>query len=82
MTEAPKIKRRQDHTPGSVQPIAVFQALHELPRRTVNIDEAQAWTICFKRGSFVVQGIGNYDVIADGLYVERYAVIWQTFVHE
>lgn len=44
VTESSEIGRSHCHTPGSVQPIAVFEM-----ERTINVHEAKAWAVSFSR---------------------------------
>src|SRR5258708_27905082 len=49
---------------------------------TINVHETQARTVCFKRRTFLVDRIGDDNVVTDGLHVEGHIGTLQALVHE
>src|SRR5712664_273949 len=82
MAEASEVKRSQSHAPRGVQPITVFETPQEPARGTINVHKAQAWAVGFKSRTFFVERIGDDNVVADGLHVERHIAAWQVFIHK
>ncbi len=82
MTEAPEIEWSQSHAPRSVQPITVLETLQELTSGTINVHEAKSRAVGFKARTFLVEHIGDDNIVADGLHVKRHIVVRQVLIHE
>src|SRR5882762_3462931 len=82
VAEASEIERSQSHTPRRVQPITVLETPQEPACGAVNVHEAQAWAVGFKARTFHVERIGDNNVVADGLHVERHIAAWQVFIYK
>jgi len=78
----PKSSGARGHTPRRVQPITVFETPQEPACGAVNVHEAQAWAVGFKARTFHVERIGDNNVVADGLHVERHIAAWQVFIYK
>src|SRR5580693_2792296 len=63
VAEASEIEWSQCHTPRSIEPIAMLEAPQKLPGGAVNIDMAQPRAVGFKRLSFLMERIGNDNVV-------------------
>src|SRR5882757_70533 len=82
MAEASEIKRSKSHAPRSVQPITVIETLQELTGGTKNVHEAKYRAVSFKARTFLVEHIGDDNIVADGLHVKRHIVARQALIHE
>ncbi len=74
MAEASEIEGSQSHTPRSIQPITVLETLQELAGGSIYVHESQAWAVGFKARTFLVEHIGNDNVIANRLDVEGHVI--------
>src|SRR5436309_1963997 len=82
MAEASEVKRSKNHAPWSVQPIAVLETPQEQTSGTINVHEAKSRAVGFKARTFLVEHIGDDNIVADGLHVERYVGARQLLIHE
>src|SRR6266404_942761 len=82
MAEASKIKRSHGHAPRSVQPITVLETLQELTGGTENVHEAKSRAVGFKARTFLVEHIGDDNIVADGLHVKRHIVARQILIYK
>ena len=82
MTVEAEVQRSERYSPGSVEPVAVFEALEQLAPGGIDIDEAQAGAGSFEGIAGEVQGVGDDDVVANGLDIEGDEVGRQTIVRE
>src|SRR5258708_34785161 len=81
VAEASEVERSQSYAPRSVEPISVFETHQELACRTIDVHKAQAWTVAFEGRTFLVQHIGDNNIVADGLHIERHVRVRKLFIH-
>ena len=87
VTEATEIEGSQSHTPGSVQPVAMFETLQKTTLGIVNVHKAQARTVRFQRRTGLVEHTCDDNVVADGVHAKgheqgREVVIDETIFRE
>src|SRR5882672_1565 len=82
MAEASEIEWSHSNAPWSVQPIAVLEALQELASGTINVHEAKSRAVGFKARTFLVEHIGDDNIVADGLHVKRHIVARQILIYK
>jgi hypothetical protein len=82
VAENAEVERRESYAPGRVEPVAVFEALKKSSIGGEDINVAQAGTIGFERVAFLVEDVGDDDVVPDGLDVEGHEIPGQTIVGE
>src|SRR5215510_5868724 len=82
VTETPEIERSKSNSPGSIQPLTMFQPTKKLPRRAVNVHVPQARAVGFHWGSLLVERIGNYNNVANRLHIEGHEVVRQALIDE
>jgi hypothetical protein len=74
VTESTEVLRSEGCSPGSVEPVTVFEALDKAALRGEDVDIAKAWAVGFERLTLLVENIGDDDIVAYGLDVEGYIV--------
>src|SRR5258708_32684882 len=80
--EVSEMEGRQSHTPRSIQPITVLKTPQELARGSKYVYEPQAWAVGFKARTFLVEHIGNDNVVANRLDVEGHVIARQVVIRE
>jgi hypothetical protein len=80
VTEATEIEGSQSHTPGSVQPVTMFEALQETAPGIVNVHKAQTRTVRFERRTWFVEHIRDDNVVADGVHAKGDERGWEVVI--
>jgi len=60
----------------------MLETLQELTGGTENVHEAKSRAVGFKARTFLVEHIGDDNIVADGLHVKRHIVARQALIHE
>jgi len=82
VTDSAEVLRGEGYSPGSVEPIAMLEALDKTPLGGEDVDIAKAWAVGFERLTPLVENIGDDNVVTDGLDVERNVVAGQETIGE
>ena len=82
MTDSAEVLRSESYSPGSVEPVAMLEALDKTTLGGEDVDIAKAWAVGFERLTLLVENIGDDNVVTDGLDVERNVVAGQETIGE
>jgi hypothetical protein len=74
VTEGAEVLRGKGYAPGSVEPVAMLEALEKAALGGEDVDIAKARAVGFARLTLLVESVGDDDIVADGLDVERNVV--------
>jgi len=82
VTEASEIKRSESHAPRSVQPITMFETHQESPVELYMSTNPKPGPSVSKSEPYLVERIGDDNIVADRLHVEGHVGFRQLLIHE
>ncbi len=82
VTDSAEVLRSESYSPGSVEPVAMLEALDKTTFGGEDVDIAKPWAVGFERLTLLVENIGDDNVVTDGLDVERNVVAGQETIGE